>query len=97
LKIMHVQQTKARSLATGGPQYYLHSIAPHVKEFLRKRGSCPVVLQTPYGIAATSFQAVGRDHKLSGNQEVVAGRFGHDRIQGEQSIGAAQVFFCKMF
>jgi len=44
---MHIQQTKDDSLATGGPQYYLHNVALHIKEFLRKRGACPVVLQTP--------------------------------------------------
>jgi hypothetical protein len=86
---MHIQQTKLRSLATGGPQYYFHDVAPHVKEFLRKRGVCPVVLQTPYGIAGSSFQAVGRDHKISGSRKIVAGKVGHDRIQGEQSIGEA--------
>jgi hypothetical protein len=86
---MHLQQTKARSIATGGPQYYFHGIAPHVKEFLRKRGACPVVLQTPYGIAGTSFKAVGKDHKLSEAGKPVPGGVGHDRIQGEQSIGEA--------
>jgi hypothetical protein len=88
-RFMHVQQTKAGSLATGGPQYYFHSIAPHVKEFLRKRGACPVVLQTPYGIARSSFTAVGRDHKISDSGKIIAGRVGHDRIQGEESIGEA--------
>lgn len=77
---MHLQQTKAGSLATGGPQYYFHSVAPHVKEFLRKRGACPVVLQTPYGIASSSFTAVGRDHKLDAKGKPVAGKVGHDRI-----------------
>jgi hypothetical protein len=88
-EFMHLQQTKAGSLATGGPQYYFHNVAAHVKEFLRKRGACPVVLQTPYGIASSAFQAVGRDHKISGSRKVVAGKVGHDRIQGEQSIGEA--------
>ena len=86
---MHLQQTKAGSLATGGPQYYFHSVSQHVKEFLRKRGACPVVLQTPYGIASSSFMAVGRDHKISGAGKIVAGKVGHDRIQGEESIGEA--------
>jgi hypothetical protein len=84
---MHLQQTKAGSLATGGPQYYFHSVAQHVKEFLRRRGACPVVLQTPYGIASSSFMAVGRDHKISEAGKIVRGRVGHDRIQGEKSIG----------
>ncbi|MGD1085482.1 MAG: hypothetical protein ABSA47_12145 [Verrucomicrobiota bacterium] len=86
---MHIQQTKAESLATGGPQYYLHDVAPHVKEFLRARGACPVLLQTPYGIANSSFMAVGRDHKISKTGKTIAGRVGHDRIQGEESIGEA--------
>ena len=61
----------------------------HVKEFLRKRGACPVVLQTPYGIARSSFTAVGRDHKISEAGKIVAGKVGHDRIQGKESIGEA--------
>lgn len=85
---MHIQQTKVESRATGGPQYYLHSVPSHVKEFLRKRGACPVVLQTPYGIARSSFTAVGRDHKLD-KGKIVVGKVGHDRIQGEESIGEA--------
>jgi len=47
---MHIQQTKLESLATGGPQYYLHNVPEPVKEFLRRRGACRVVLQTPHGI-----------------------------------------------
>jgi hypothetical protein len=89
---MHIQQTKFESLATGGPQYYLHNVPEPVKEYLRKRGACPVVLQTPYGIASSSFMAVGRDHKLSAKGKVIPGRVGHDRIQaatGDESIGEA--------
>ena len=86
---MHLQQTKVESRATGGPQYYFHSVTQHVKEFLRKRGACPVVLQTPYGIAGSPLSAVGRDHKISQAGKIVAGRVGHDRIQGEESIGEA--------
>jgi hypothetical protein len=86
---MHLQQTKAGSRATGGPQYYFHSVAQNVKEFLRKHGACPVVLQTPYGIASSPFTAVGRDHKISETGKVVPGKVGHDRIQGEESIGEA--------
>jgi len=78
---MHLQQTKVESRASGGPQYYFHSVSSHVKEFLRKRGACPVVLQTPYGIASSSFTAVGRDHKISEAGKIVAGKVGHDRIQ----------------
>jgi hypothetical protein len=39
---MHLQQTKAGSLVSGGPQYYFHSVAQHVKEFLRKHGAFPI-------------------------------------------------------
>jgi hypothetical protein len=89
---VHIQQTKLESRATGGPQYYFHSVPGPVKEFLRKRGACRVVLQTPYGIASSSFMAVGRDHKLSAQGKVIPGRVGHDRIQaatGDESIGEA--------
>ena len=86
---MNIQQTKDASLKSGGPQYYLHDVPDHVKEFLRKRGACPVVLQTPYGIASSSFTAVGRDHKLSKTGRIVTGGVGHDRIQGRESIGKA--------
>lgn len=63
-----------------------------MKEYLRNHGACPVVLQTPYGIAAVPFMAVGRDHKLTEQGMAVAGKVGHDRIQqagAEQSIGEA--------
>lgn len=86
---MHIQQTKADSRASGGPQYYLHGAPAYVKEYLRKRGSCPVLLQTPYGIARSPFMAVGRDHKLSDSGKTVSGKVGHDRIQGKESIGEA--------
>jgi hypothetical protein len=62
-----------------------------VKDYLRGKGACEVVLQTPYGIAKSPFLAVDRDHKLD-HGKVVAGKVGHDRIQqasGEQSIGEA--------
>lgn len=86
---MHLQQTKSRSRRTGGPQYYFHNIPDPVKEFLRNRGACPVVLQTPYGIANSSFMAVDRDHKLRAGGKMVKGRVGHDRIQGAESIAEA--------
>lgn len=89
---MHLQQTKAESRVSGGPQYYFHDVTAPVKEFLRNRGACPVTLQTPYGIAKSPFMAVDRDHKLSPDGQIVPGRVGHDRIQqasGEHSIGEA--------
>ena len=88
-RYMHLQQTKAGSRATGGPQYYLHGLKPHLKEFLQKRGSCPVLLQTPYGIANSSFTAVEAYHKISASGKTIPGKVGHDRIQGGESIGAA--------
>jgi len=84
---MHIAQTKDESRDTGGPQYYLHAVPSHVKSFLRERGACPVLLQTPYGIAASAFTAVGRDHKLTPSGKPEPGKVGHDRIQGSQSIG----------
>jgi hypothetical protein len=86
---VHISQTKHASLKTGGPQYYLHDVPDYVKEFLRKRGACPVVLQTPYGITRSSFMAVGAWHKIAKNGKPVSGKVGHDRIQGEESIGKA--------
>jgi len=78
---MHLQQTKSESRASGGPQYYFHTVPPAIKDFLRQRGACPVILETPYGIATSSFMAVGRDHKLTGTGQIIAGSVGHDRIQ----------------
>ena len=87
---LHLQQTKDKSRASGGPQYFFHGLADHVKEFLRNRRACPVVLQTPYGIASSPFMAVDKDHKLAKDGKVVEGKVGHDRIQqagSDQSIG----------
>ena len=90
---MHLQQTKAGSRKTGGPQYYFHDLTEPIKHYLRQKGACPVVLQTPYGIAESPFVAVGRDHKLLPNGRVVSGRVGHDRVQqstgADESIGEA--------
>lgn len=86
---MHLQQTKTGSRGSGGPQYYFHNVDNPIKEFLRRRGACPVVLMTPYGIASSPLQAVGRDHKLDRHGKVVSGRVGHDRIQ--QASGAASI------
>jgi hypothetical protein len=89
---MHLQQTKAGSRDTGGPQYYFHDVPEVVKHFLRRKGACPVVLLTPYGIAPSPFMAVGRDHKLTASGKIVTGAVGHDRIQqakAQESIGEA--------
>src|SRR5436190_20239350 len=93
---MHLQQTKMDSRATGGPQYYFHDLPSFVKEFIRTKGACPVVLQTPYGIASSSFMAVGRDHKLGKKGRPLKGKVGHDRVQaatGRESIGEAIRFW----
>jgi hypothetical protein len=93
---MHLQQTKVDSRATGGPQYYFHDLPVFVKEFIRSHGASPVVLQTPYGIASSSFVAVGKDHKLGKKGKVIQGKVGHDRIQsasGKESIGEAIRFW----
>jgi len=87
---LHLQQTKAGSLDSGGPQYYFHAVPDHIKDFLRRRGACPIVLMTPYGIAPSPFTAVGRDHKLTDGGRIVRGRVGHDRIQqagADRSVG----------
>jgi len=89
---MHLQQTKVASRVSGGPQYYFHNVPTTVKDFLRRCGACQVVLETPYGLARSSFMAVGRDHKLSSAGKILSGKVGHDRIQqagGTQSIGEA--------
>jgi hypothetical protein len=89
---MHLQQTKAGSRESGGPQYYFHSIPDTIKSFLRQKAACPVILQTPYGIAKSPFMAVDRDHKLDHSNRPIEGKVGHDRIQqagGTQSIGEA--------
>ena len=88
---MHLQQTKDESRASGGPQYYFHDVPDPVKDYLRRKGACPVVLSTPYGIAESPFMAVGRDHKLT-NGKIEKGSVGHDRIQqagAKTSIGEA--------
>ena len=90
---MYLLQTKKASLDTGGPQYFLHGHTEAVREFLRTKGTRPVILQTPYGIVETPFVAVGKDHKLDRNWRVVPGRVGKDRIQqgknATESIGEA--------
>lgn len=89
---MHLQQTKAGSRQSGGPQYYFHDLPDVIRDHIRRKGACDVVLQTPYGIAATPFRAIGKDHKLDRSGRVVPGRVDHDRVQqvGEGgSIGSA--------
>src|SRR4051812_30554622 len=90
---MYLLQTKKGSLDTGGPQYFLHGHPEAVRDFLRQKGTRPVILQTPYGIVETPFIAVDKDHKLDKSWRVVPGKVGKDRIQqgrdATESIGEA--------
>lgn len=89
---MHLQQTKRASAASGGPQYYFHSLSNAVKTFLRAQGAVPVALVTPYGATKSHFIAVSEASKLDHAQKPIPGNVGHDRIQqGEatESIGEA--------
>lgn len=89
---MHLQQTKRASIATGGAQYYFHDLSAPVLTYLRKQGAVRVALVTPYGATKSDFFAVGKDHKLTANGEVIEGKVGHDRIQqgkASESIGEA--------
>jgi hypothetical protein len=88
---MHLQQTKAGSRATGGPQYWFEGVPEHVRGHLQRKRACPVILQTPYGPVETPFVAVDRDHKLSGDK-IIRANAQHDRIQkgqSKESIGEA--------
>ena len=89
---MHLQQTKRGSRATGGPQYYFHDLADHVKHFLRAKKAVPVALVTPYGATPSKFMALSSDAQLAAGGGVAPSRVGHDRIQqaaARESIGEA--------
>jgi hypothetical protein len=89
---MYLQQTKFVSRATGGPQYFLYDEPPAVKQFLRDKRTSPVILQTPYGMAASPFIGVHKDWKIDPDGDVVPANAQHNRIQqGEasESIGEA--------
>jgi hypothetical protein len=88
---MHLQQTKVGSRKTGGPQYWFEDAPEHVREHLRRKKACPLILMTPYGPIETPFVAVDRDHKLS-HGKIVKANAQHDRIQrgeSKESIGEA--------
>ena len=85
---MHLQQTKRRSRATGGPQYYFHDIPEPEKDYLRKKGAVRVALVTPYGATKSDYFAVSAHHKLDRGMKPVAGKVGHDRIQQGRATGS---------
>jgi hypothetical protein len=88
---MHLQQSKAKSLETGGPQYWFEQVPPHIRGHLQREKTCPVILMTPYGPVETPFTAVDRDYKVM-KGKIVGANAQHDRIQkGEsrESIGEA--------
>lgn len=88
---MHLQQTKAGSRKSGGPQYWFESVPEHVRGHLQRKKACPVILMTPYGPVETPFVAVDRDHKFK-NGRISKANAQHDRIQkgeSKESIGEA--------
>jgi len=88
---MHLQQSKAKSRVTGGPQYWFEGVPDHVRGHLQRKKTCPVILQTPYGPVETPFVAVDRDHKMV-KGKLVKANAQHDRIQkgqSRESIGEA--------
>jgi hypothetical protein len=96
---MHLQQTKKRSIDSGGPQYFFHDLSDAVKTYLRAKGTVRVALVTPYGATLTDYIAVSTDLKLNAQQKPVPGSVGHDRIQkgrAAQSIGEAIRFWYKL-
>ena len=87
---MHLQQTKRKSRASGGPQYYFHDLSEPVKLYLRNKGAVKVALVTPYGATKSKYFAVSSDKKLDNNLKPILGKVGHDRIQqghARMSIG----------
>ena len=89
---MHLQQTKAGSRKSGGPQYYFHNLTKIVKSYLREQGAVRVALVTPYGATKTEYYALSKDYKFDRLREIVEGKVGHDRIQqgdATESIGEA--------
>jgi hypothetical protein len=90
-QFMHLQQSKAKSRISGGPQYWFEGMPDHVRGYLQRKKACPVILQTPYGPVETPFVAVDRDYKIV-NGKLVRANAQHDRIQkgqSRESIGEA--------
>ena len=82
---MHLQQSKAESRATGGPQYWFEAVPDHIRGHLQRKKACPVILMTPYGPVETPFLALDRDHKVK-NGRIVKANAQHDRIQKGESV-----------
>ena len=61
---------------SGGPQYYFHSVAPHVKEFLRKRGACPVRAANPLRHRRRSFHGGWARPKISKTGKIIEAESG---------------------
>lgn len=88
---MHIQQSKARSLITGGPQYWFEGEPAHVSGFLEQQKTCPVILMTPYGPVETPFILVHQDFKVQ-KGKLIRANAQHHRIQkgqSKESIGEA--------
>lgn len=89
---MHLLQSKRRSRATGGPQYWLQEVDNATKTYLRAEKAVPVALVTPYGATPSTFRAVWRDAKLTAEGAAEKANAQHDRIQqagAGESIGEA--------
>jgi len=89
---MHLLQSKRRSRATGGPQYWFQDITKDIKLRLRADQAVPVALVTPYGATPSTFRAVWRDAKLTPDGKTETANAQHDRIQqagAGESIGEA--------
>jgi hypothetical protein len=89
---MHIQQSKAESRATGGPQYWFEGEPAYVTNFLEQKRTCTVILMTPYGPVETPFVLVHEDYKLMRDGRLVSAHADHHRIQkgqSKESIGEA--------
>jgi hypothetical protein len=91
-QLMHLQQSKDKSLKTGGQQYWLQAMPRWLQNHLDKEKACNVVLQTPYGITRTSFVALHPDWKYNSRNKLVRANAQHYRVQADEtstSIGEA--------
>jgi len=87
---MHLLQSKVGK--SGGPQYWLQDIPEWLIHHLQKKHTCAVVLQTPYGITRTSFNALHPDWKFGKDGKLESANAQHYRIQADEtnaSIGEA--------